>query len=609
MSGSIPAPAGHRLDARRRSAEREQVKQLTSILGGFAVIAIALVFIIQFRPNAGQQVAETARCAVEVRGTCLPSSHFAASYRMLAPRGADAEWARQRGLRRIASEGLVERHLLNEDAKRLGITVSDDDLNAELASGRMHISIPLAPITLADGRTLDTRSYAYAPLFPMLRPLNVKNRQTGKFDLKLYEKEVRGLAKMSPQEFREYQKEELVAARMRDLVRSRVAVGEAEAYARYDQDKSTATVSYVRLDKRFFLDNVADKSQKAIDAWVALNKDEEERIWTSRKDNYLPECRVTRHILAKIDRDADDPETAKKKAKDKIDEAKARIEKGESFADVARAMSEDGSAARGGLLGCVTKGKMVKPFEDAMLKAEPGKMTDVVESEFGYHLVLVDKVAKEIEAEAVGRAEVDEELYLAHESERLAAEAAKTILAAVKGGKTLDEAVDTYLAELATKLEEAKDGDKKKKDDKKKDDKKDAEPKESPFAKHPQRPVVESSLPFNAAGSPIPGVTSAANAARLAFKLEKPGDAADEIIELQSGYAVMVLKKKEPASKEAWEKDRADFTARLRSEKEEDALVAYIMRLRNTLGTEIKFGGAEFTTESKPTRSESDESQ
>ncbi|MDI1475529.1 peptidylprolyl isomerase [Polyangium sp. y55x31] len=584
------------------------MNKLTSILGGFAVIAIALVFIVQFRPNASQQMVETARCAVEIRGACISSGHYWASYRMLAPRGADQEWLRQRNLRKITAEGLVERQLLNEDAKRLGITISDDELNAELTSGRMHVSMPVSPVTMPDGRVVDPRGAAYMGMGgPMLRYLNVKNRQTGKFDLKAYEREVRMVAKMSPQEFREYQKEEIIAARMRDLVRSRAVVGEAEAFARYNQDKSTATVSYVRLDKRFFADLVADKSQKAIDAWVALNKEEEERQWNSRKSSYLPECRVTRHILAKIDQDNADPADAKAKAKEKIEQAKARLDKGESFADVARAMSEDGSAERGGLLGCVTKGKMVKPFEDAMLKAEPGKVTDIVESEFGYHLVLVDKVAKDLEAEAVGRAEVDEDLYLKFETERLTAEAAKAILAAVKGGKTLDQAVDTYLSELEAKLatkDEKKDG-KAKKDDKKKDDTKDEAKKdeaaaESPVRKHPQRPVVESSLPFNASGSPIPGMMPGSNAATAAFKLEKPGDAADEIVQLFTGYAVMVLKEKKPASKEDWEKDRPAFMAQFREEKQEDALVAYISRLRNTLGTEIKFGGAEFTTEAKP---------
>ncbi len=596
------------------------MNKLTSILGAMAVFAIAIVFIVQFRPNAGQQVANGPTCAIEVRGACIPTLHFWASYRMMAPRGAEQAMLRQLRMRKMTSEGLVERYLLNEDAKRLGITVSDEDLNAELTAGRMHISAPVAPLKLADGTSVEpSKVYPYLGIGPeMVRLWPVKNKQTGKFDLKTYERDVRSIAKMSPQEFRTYQKEELVAARMRDIIRSRVQVGETEAYARYAKDKSQAVVSYVRFDKRFYAELVADKSQKAIDAWVALNNEEEERVWNARKSQYTPECRVTRHILAKVNQDAADPDAEKEKAKKKIKEAKERLDKGESFADVAKALSEDGSADQGGLLGCVGKGKMVKPFEDATFGAEAGKVVET-ETQFGLHLVVVDKIAKDIEAEALGRAEVDKEIYLAHESERLAAEAAKSILAAVGGGKKLDEAVAAHIAELEAKAakaaEEAEGGDKKKdkKDDKKKDDKKkdgdketEAAPPPSPFATHESRPVVEISLPFNASGSPIPGASPNANAAATAFKLEKPGDVPNDIVELFNGYAVMMLKEKMPVSKEAWEKDRALFISRLRAEKQNDALTAYIDRLRNTLGAEIKYG-TEFVNEPKATDAPTEE--
>lgn len=590
------------------------MNKLTSILGGLAVFAIAIVFIVQFRPNAGQQVANGPTCAIEVRGACIPTLHFWASYRMLAPRGAEQAMLRQLRMRKMTSEGLVERYLLNEDAKRLGITVSDEDLNAELTAGRMHVSAPVAPTKTGEGQAIESamlnRILNLGP--DMIRYWPVKNRQTGKFDLKSYERDVRSVAKMSPQEFRSYQKEELIAARMRDLVRSRVQVGETEAFSRYSKDKSQAIVSYVRFDKRFYAELVADKSAKAIDAWVALNKEEEERVWNARKPQYTPECRVTRHILAKVNQDAADPDAEKEKAKQKIKEAKERLDKGENFADVAKALSEDGSADDGGMLGCVGKNKMVKPFEEAMFKAEAGKVVEA-ETQFGYHLVLVDKIAKDLEAEALGRAEVDKEIYLAHESERLAAEAAKSILAAARGGKKLDDAVNEHIAELEAKAakaaEEAQGGKDKKKDDKKKDDKKKGEEEAAPpsvFATHEARPVVETSLPFNASASPVPGAKSSTSAASMAFKLEKPGDVPNDIVELFNGYAVMALKEKTPASKEAWEKDRALFIARLRAEKQNDALTAYLDRLRNTLGAEIKYG-SEFINEPKASDSATEE--
>ena len=68
---------------------------------------------------------------------------------------------------------------------------------------------------------------------------------------------------------------------------------------------------------------------------------------------------------------------------------KAEIEAGADFAEVARANSTDGAAANGGDLGWFGLGMMVKPFEDAVVAAEVGKVTGPVKTDFGYHLLLV----------------------------------------------------------------------------------------------------------------------------------------------------------------------------------------------------------------------------
>src|SRR6185369_14327612 len=129
-------------------------------------------------------------------------------------------------------------------------------------------------------------------------------------------------------------------------------------------------------------------SPKAIDEWVSKNDKDLTSTWEKRKANFLPECRVTRHILVKVDETlASDEEKAA--AKKKIDEALERVKKGEDFAQVAKEVSQDGSASRGGLLDCVAKNQMVKPFEDATFALEAGKVSDVVTTQFGYHIVKV----------------------------------------------------------------------------------------------------------------------------------------------------------------------------------------------------------------------------
>ncbi len=64
-----------------------------------------------------------------------------------------------------------------------------------------------------------------------------------------------------------------------------------------------------------------------------------------------------------------------------------RIKKGEDFAKLAAEFSIDGSRRQGGDLGVFGRGMMVKPFEDAAFKLEVGQVSELVKTEFGYHII------------------------------------------------------------------------------------------------------------------------------------------------------------------------------------------------------------------------------
>ncbi|MDR6538214.1 peptidylprolyl isomerase [Variovorax soli] len=104
------------------------------------------------------------------------------------------------------------------------------------------------------------------------------------------------------------------------------------------------------------------------------------------------EERRASHILISAPSGA--PAAEREKARAKAQQLLAEIKKAPgSFADLARKNSQDpGSAEKGGDLDFVTRGAMVKPFEDAMFALKKGEISDVVETEFGYHIIQLNDI-------------------------------------------------------------------------------------------------------------------------------------------------------------------------------------------------------------------------
>jgi peptidyl-prolyl cis-trans isomerase D len=404
------------------------------------------------------------------------------------------------------------------------------------------------------------------------RPLRlIEVKANGKFDRKTYDRSLKQNVGRGEQEFREMQTREQLAARMRDVVRARVRVSDAEVVSAYERANAKASIKYVKLARPWFAKTI-DVSNAAVDAFAEKHKDELAAGWESAKKQFLPECRRASHILVKAEHTASDEERAA--ARKRIEDARERVvKKNEKFDDVAREVSDDTSARDGGRLGCFQKGRMVKPFEDAVFSMKPGEVSTVVETEYGFHVIFLEAVLKDAEAEAEGKRQLARERMRAIESDAKAAEASKKLQALISEGKTLDAALAEVLATYEPKKVEKKKKDDDKKDDKKKDDKKKDEPREP--APDPDRPRVEEAKDFTADATPIPGVTTP-DIAALAFGLAKPGDSTPDSVKVDGGYVILQLK------------DRERFAQRLLHEKQSDALYAYVTRLRETAKAEIK---------------------
>ncbi|MEA2014555.1 MAG: peptidylprolyl isomerase [Thermodesulfobacteriota bacterium] len=98
-----------------------------------------------------------------------------------------------------------------------------------------------------------------------------------------------------------------------------------------------------------------------------------------------PEKIRASHILIKVEPGSD--ESVKAEALKKIKKIQKELGKGGKFEELAKKYSDCPSGAKGGDLGYFGKGQMVKPFEDAVFSLKPGEISDIIETDFGYHLI------------------------------------------------------------------------------------------------------------------------------------------------------------------------------------------------------------------------------
>jgi len=122
---------------------------------------------------------------------------------------------------------------------------------------------------------------------------------------------------------------------------------------------------------------------------VAVTEDELKDYYAQVKDRFeSPERREARHILITIGDGVDDA-AARKKAEELTAKAKA----GADFAQLAKENSKDpGSAAKGGDLGWAERGMFVGPVEEALFSMKPGEIRGPVKSQFGYHVIQLEKI-------------------------------------------------------------------------------------------------------------------------------------------------------------------------------------------------------------------------
>jgi peptidyl-prolyl cis-trans isomerase D len=566
-------------------------KGVTNVIYGVVLLGTAAAFVVNFGPNMGRNTpgirdAFNENCAVKVGSSCVGPKTHRAVYRLLMPRdrdgATDVKRARSMGLSKIVADGLIERELLIKEATRLGLTVTDQEINASIYSGFIHVSLPSDnPMMSMYFRLDDGKLFA-----------GFKDPKTKKFSEKAFEKQVKQYAGVSTAEFKEWQARELLAKKMRELIKSPVRMADEEAFSVFVKQKSTAQITHIDVTNAFASKYLVSDTPATIEAWAKeeAHKKEVDAEWEASKE-MLPKENHIRHILVRVAPTAD--ETDKKKAVEKASRAWERIKAGAAFASVAKAFSDDGSAASGGDVGDKTDG-FVEPFKLAANALKPGEMTDgAIETQFGLHIIMKDDPSKAAQVEAQIKKDIPRRLYLKERAEAQAKQVATSILARIKGGKAEDVAIKEELAPYAKapaaltaiRIKEATSANA--------DAGVSASKWPTPAAwradEDPERPQVKTSAAFPRGEAPLPVLEGDEGVKASSFAFEgKEGEFAPDVFKGEDVYVVVRQKSRKVATKEDFTKERATFLEEMLGEKRGETLGLYVKRLRDAAKNEIK---------------------
>jgi peptidyl-prolyl cis-trans isomerase D len=280
-------------------------------------------------------------------------------------------------------EGLVAQHLLGSEARKAGLVVTDEQL-AEVIAGIGAF------------------------------------QKDGKFDKKQYETVLSG-QNMSPLMFEARVRQELSSRQLADaytqngytsssIADKLIRLNEQQrvvALAKFDVDAMLAQVKVTDAAVAEYYKNNQSEFQtperarveyvlfstESLLPQVSVEDGEVKKYYEEHQSEFgSQEQRQAAHILISVAAQASDAD--KQAAKAKAEQVLQKVKQAPgNFAALAKEFSQDpGSAANGGDLGMFGRGMMVKPFEDAVFKLKVGEISELVQSDFGFHIIRLTAV-------------------------------------------------------------------------------------------------------------------------------------------------------------------------------------------------------------------------
>jgi peptidyl-prolyl cis-trans isomerase D len=370
---------------------RENFKHLKWVL--WAVIAVFVIFVFaDWGMGAAGGGGGGVDFAAKVGSSKITEMEFRREYvqaeeryRQMYGQSFSPELARAMNLPTQVLNTLVDRRLLRAETERLGLSVSDAEVTARILRMRDQ-----------QGNLLFVKDGAFVGEVIYRRMLAGANLSPEGFEADTREQALMEKLNRFVTESSFVGEDELRADFEGRTVKAKIAyalvpapalspesIPDAEAEALFKLSPGNYQLPERRKGKYLLVESAqlrAEVARKVTDADIAAE-------YSKNLDSYRKGEEVNvRHVLYK----ADGTPAADAAARAKADSAVKRLKGGADFAALAKAESEDpGSKDSGGELGAVSRGRMVKEFEDAAFGAAQGDIVGPVKSPFGFHVIQV----------------------------------------------------------------------------------------------------------------------------------------------------------------------------------------------------------------------------
>jgi peptidyl-prolyl cis-trans isomerase D len=484
---------------------------------------ITLVFILAFGPWVGADLSGNAPFAARVNGRVISTAQFQASYSnrfrtmQMFRKDYNVDAAKKENLKQQVIDALIDQELLAQQAEKYQLTVTDQKV-AQIIKERF-----------------------FGPDTPFSRDQ--------------YKRVVNGIYQTTEVRFENQIRREQMATEMEEVIRNSEQISEDEMRKAYENQNNRADLDVVRIDPNYF--KVPAPTAAALKTWSDNNKDAVQKHYETFNSKYNQPKKVrARHILVKTAEKADAPTLTA--AKSKIEAALKRVTEGkEDFALVAKEVSDDGSASKGGDLGLFGPGQMVKPFEEAAYALKAGEVSGVVKSRFGFHVIKVEEVqeASVKKLEDV-RTEIADELYKDATRNEQAQKMASNAIEQLNTGVAM---ADLKLPDLYNKA--APDAPEKPAD---------------PFA-----PRIENTGFFAQNARYIPRVGISEDLVKAAFDLSKEKAVGPKAYEVNKRLFVIKLKDQEKADLSKLSDEKGELKGQLLRERQSGAVQTFVKQLRD----------------------------